>query len=275
MKVVLFCGGQGMRLREYAENVPKPMVPLGNRPVLWHVMKYYAHFGHRDFILCLGYKGDVIKEYFLNYNEAYSNDFVLSNGGKTVELLESDIDDWRITFVDTGLRSSIGERLLAVQRHLGEDELFLANYADCLTDAPLDEVVDDLVVRDRLASFLCVCPRQTFHVVAHDERQVVSRIEDVTQSGLRINGGYFVLRREVFEYLREGEELVVEAFQRLIEKEELVCYPYDGFWAPMDTLKDKQDLEALFDRGNPPWALWETGGASPPGGPVGRHEDER
>ena len=124
MKVVLFCGGMGMRMREYSEAVPKPMVPIGYRPILWHVMKYYAHYGHKDFILCLGYKADVIKNYFRNYDECVSNDFVLSGGGKNLELLNSDIDDWRITFVDTGLTANIGQRLKAVEKHLQDEEVF-------------------------------------------------------------------------------------------------------------------------------------------------------
>ena len=126
MKVVLFCGGQGMRIRDYSESVPKPLIRIGYRPILWHVMKYYAHFGHRDFILCLGYKADVIKNYFLQYDECLSNDFVLSKGGKGVKLLAKDIHDWRITFVDTGLTSNVGMRLKAVQEHLKGEKYFLA-----------------------------------------------------------------------------------------------------------------------------------------------------
>src|SRR5262245_41485177 len=118
MKVVLFCGGLGMRLREYAENVPKPLVPLGYRPMIWHIMKYYAHFGHTDFILCLGYRGDLLKQYFLNYDECISNDFTLSQGGAVRHLSSTDIQDWRITFVDTGLNANIGERLMAVRSHV-------------------------------------------------------------------------------------------------------------------------------------------------------------
>src|SRR5574341_155527 len=130
MKVVLFCGGLGMRLREYSEAVPKPMVPVGYRPIVWHLMRYYAHYGHKDFILCLGYKADAIKNYFLQYDETVSNDFVLSQGGGKVELLGSDISDWKITFVDTGLTTNIGQRLRAVEKHLKDEEVFLANYAD-------------------------------------------------------------------------------------------------------------------------------------------------
>ena len=122
MKVVLFCGGLGTRLREHSDTIPKPLVNIGHRPILWHLMRYYAHYGHKDFILCLGYRGDLIREYFLNYNECISNDFVLSDGGKKIELLSRDLDDWRITFVDTGLQSNIGQRLLRVRKFLeGED----------------------------------------------------------------------------------------------------------------------------------------------------------
>ena len=123
MKVVLFCGGLGMRMREYSEEIPKPMVKIGYRPILWHIMKYYSYFGHKDFILCLGYKGDIIKDYFLNYNECISNDFVLSQGGKKLQLLSSDIEDWNITFVDTGLSSNIAQRLKAVEKYLEGEEI--------------------------------------------------------------------------------------------------------------------------------------------------------
>ena len=142
MKVVLFCGGLGMRIREAGENVPKPMVTIGYRPIVWHLMKYYAHYGHKEFILCLGYRGDVIKNYFLNYTETLSNDFVLSEGGKKLELLKSDIQDWKITFVDTGLSSNIGMRLKAVERLVGNDREFLANYSDGLSNLPLDVHVE-------------------------------------------------------------------------------------------------------------------------------------
>src|SRR3990172_6091616 len=134
MKVVLFCGGLGLRLRDFSETIPKPMIPIGYRPILWHLMKYYAHFGHRDFILCLGWRGDVIKEYFLNYNECMFNNFVLSAGGAQVDVLNRDIQDWSITFVDTGISSSVGQRLKAVESYLDGEDVFLANYSDCFTD---------------------------------------------------------------------------------------------------------------------------------------------
>jgi len=258
MKVVLFCGGQGLRLRDYAETLPKPMVPIGPRPVLWHVMRYYAHFGYKDFILCLGYKADVIKEYFLRYNEALSNDFVMSEGGRSVEMLRTDIQDWRITFVDTGLQASVGERLWAIRRTLENEDLFLANYADVLTDARMDELVADFVGRDQTAGFLSVRPRYTFHVVESGDDGRVSGIRNVAESDIWINGGHFMLRPSIFDYMEPGDELVERPFDRLIEANRLVAYRYEGFWAPMDTLKDMQTLEAMYEGGQPPWTLWRS-----------------
>ena len=263
MKVVLFCGGLGLRLREHSERVPKPMVPIGYRPILWHVMKYYAHYGHKDFVLCLGYKADVVKQYFLEYNEALSNDFVLdgnggSGGGSSrVELLGSDIHDWRITFADTGLQANIGQRLRAVQRHVADEEVFLANYGDVLTDAPLPELVDDFLRKDKVAAFVAVKPTYTFHVVSMEDDGTVERIDDVRVADIWINGGYMILRQDIFDYLGDGEELVQEPFQRLIKQDLLCAYRYEGFWAPMDTLKDLQQLESMHETGQAAWAVWQ------------------
>ena len=260
MKVVLFCGGLGLRLRDHSERIPKPMVRIGYRPILWHVMKYYAHHDHKDFVLCLGYKADVIKQYFLHYDEALSNDFVLDgNGGNgnRVELLSSDIHDWRITFADTGLQANIGQRLKAAERFVADENVFLANYGDVLTDAPLTDLVDDFIHRDKVAAFLSVKPTYTFHVVSTKDDGVVERIDDVTVADIWINGGYMILRREIFDYIGEGEDLVQEPFQRLVKQDLLLTYRYEGFWAPMDTLKDLQHLESLYESGRPGWAVWQ------------------
>ena len=258
MKVVLFCGGEGLRLPEQAEAVPKPMITVGYRPILWHVMKYYAHWGYSDFVLCLGYKADVVKDYFLRYDEALSNDFVLSEGGRRLELLNTDIHDWRITFADTGLHTNIGQRLLAARRYLRDEELFCANYADGLTDAPLPELVEDFKRQGKVAAFLSVRPRYSFHLVARDDDDVVTGITDVHGTDLWMNGGFFIFRQEIFDYLREGEDLVEEPFRRLIKEDQLLAYQYEGFWMPMESLKDLQNLQALHDSGAPPWAPWLT-----------------
>jgi glucose-1-phosphate cytidylyltransferase len=257
MKVVLFCGGLGTRIRDYSENVPKPLVPIGSRPILLNLMRYYAHYGHKDFVLCLGYRADAIKQYFLEYNEALSNDFVLTKGGREVELLQRDIDDWTITFVDTGLHSNIGERLLAVQKHLAGEEVFLANYSDGLSDLHLPGYVDTFLRSDCVAQLLSVPAPHAFHIVESDSNALVRGLVHVGESSVRINGGFFVFRREIFDYIRPGEELVLEPFRRLIEKSKLRAHPYDGFWASMDTFKDKQRFEDLLARGQAPWQVWK------------------
>jgi glucose-1-phosphate cytidylyltransferase len=256
MKVVLFCGGQGLRIRDYSETIPKPMVPLGSRPILWHLMKYYAHFGHRDFILCLGWKGNVIREYFLNYNECLTNDFVLRGGNKGVELLNSDIDDWTITFADTGNTANIGQRLKVVEKYLEGEEVFLANYADGLTDLYLADLIEFAQQRQATATFLCVRTRQSLHRVEVNSDGRVSRFEPMDRSDTWINGGYFVLRREIFDCLREGEELVEEPFRRLIAAGRLAAMKHEGFWRCMDTHKDKQLLDDICAGGNAPWEVW-------------------
>jgi len=257
MKVVLFCGGLGMRMRSGTDAMPKPMMPIGSRPVLWHIMKYYAHFGHTEFILCLGYGATAVKDYFLEYKETHSNDFVLSNGCNDVELLSTDVSDWRVTFVDTGMDTAIGERLRRVRKHLGGDEMFLANYGDVLTDAPLDEMVDALAASDAVGSLLAVDPQDSFHVVKIDPDGNLEGIEPVADMEMRINGGYFVLRQGIFDYLDEGDDLVMNGCVRAAKDGRFRAVRYDGFWAPMDTLKERAQLEELHRSGRSPWALWE------------------
>jgi glucose-1-phosphate cytidylyltransferase len=256
MKVVLFCGGLGMRIREAGENIPKPLVTIGYRPILWHVMKYYAHFGHKDFVLCLGYRGDTIKNYFLNYNECLSNDFVLSEGGKRLELMGSDTHDWRITFVETGTQSNIGQRLKAVERIVRDEPEFLANYSDGLSDLSLPDQLEQFRRQDAVASFVSVKPNLSYHLVNAEPDGLVTAIEDIQRTPVRINGGFFIFRQEIFTHLREGEELVCEPFQRLVAQGRLRAHRHDGFWRSMDTFKDRQQLEDIYARGDAPWEIW-------------------
>lgn len=260
MKVVLFCGGFGMRMRGYSESIPKPMVSIGYRPVLWHVMKYYAHFGHKDFILCLGWKANIIKDYFLKYDECLSNDFVFSGGGRSVNLISRDIEDWNITFCDTGTSASIGERLLSVREHLGEDETFLANYTDGLSDLPLPRLVDFHQRNNSTATFVSVRPTQSFHKVEADEAGRVHRVRAISDANVWMNGGFFVFSRAVFDQLRPGEDMVDDAFGRLIERGECYSMKHDGFWGCMDTYKEMQQLQDMYDNGNTPWMVWDKGG---------------
>jgi len=256
MKVVLFCGGLGLRMRSSDDSAPKPMMPIGHRPVLWHVMRYYAHFGHTDFILCLGYGARAVKDYFLSYHEAHSNDFVLTKGGEHIELLSSDISEWSITFIDTGIDTAIGERLRRVRRYLDDDEIFLANYGDVLTDAPLNDIIDDVAASDVAGSLLAVPPQDSFHVVDINSASRITAFTPAAEMNMRINGGYFVLKQDIFEYLYEGEDLVMNACVRAAEDGRMLAIPYDGFWAAMDTLKERSGLEELYRIGQSPWAVW-------------------
>jgi glucose-1-phosphate cytidylyltransferase len=260
MKVVLFCGGAGMRLRGYSEDVPKPMVTVGARPVLWHVMKYYAHFGHKEFILCLGYKAEVIKKYFLEYEESVSNDFVFSEGGRNLEFMQRDIDDWKITFVDTGLHATIADRLRFVEPHLDGEEIFLANYSDGLTDFPLPKLIQEFSSSNSYASFLSVQPRSSsLDTVQMNEEGTVKSIKCMKDADIWVNGGYFVLRKDVFRYISPGEELIYQPFQRMIGEGKVWSHRYDGFWQCMDTFRDKQILDEFEASGNAPWRLWKNG----------------
>jgi glucose-1-phosphate cytidylyltransferase len=256
VKVVLFCGGLGTRLREFSETIPKPLVNVGYRPMIWHLMRYYAHFGHKDFVLCLGYRGDMVREFFLKYEETMTNDFTFSNGGRTIETHGDDIQDWRITFVDTGLHSNIGQRLVRVKKYIGGEDLFLANYSDGLSDLPLDNVVNDFTKRDAVAGFASVRSPQSFHAVMADDNGVVTGLEPINQGALWLNGGYFVFRRQIFDYIEDGEELVEEPFQRLCAKRALVTYRHEGFWQSMDTFKDKITFDRMEARGRCPWMVW-------------------
>ena len=258
MKVVLFCGGLGTRLREHSETIPKPLVNIGVRPIIWHLMRYYAHFGHKDFVLALGYRGEMVRDYFLNYQESLSNDFTLSDGGRRVELHRSDVQDWKITFVDTGLHSNIGDRLLRVRKYLEDEPAFLANYSDGLSNVPIDRMIADFESKAVVAMFAGVRGWNSFHTVDATDDGFATRISPMADAELLINGGYFVLRRDIFDYIEKGDELVEQPFQRLIERRLLGVYRHTGFWRAMDTFKDKITFDRMAARGDCPWMLWDS-----------------
>jgi glucose-1-phosphate cytidylyltransferase len=239
------------------DDVPKPMQMVGPRPLLWHVMRYYAHYGHKDFILCLGHGASHIKDYFLRYQEAASNDFVLRDGH--VELLHSDISDWSITFVDTGLESPIGERLRRVRSFVGDEEYFLANYADVLTDASMNDMIAKFRASGAAASMLLVPPQQSFHCVAVSDGGEVKGITPVAELSIWVNGGFFVLTQEVFDLLPPGGDLVADACVALAGQGRLFGYKHNGFWKPADTFKERAELDAGYHHGDRPWMLWEHG----------------
>jgi glucose-1-phosphate cytidylyltransferase len=252
MKVVLFCGGLGMRLREHAENIPKPLVHVGLRPILWHVMKYYAHFGHTDFIICLGWKGDQIKQYFKKHAAVSSG----SANGHSDGTLHRDLANWNIQFVDTGLNANVGQRLHAGKPYLAGEEVFLANYADGLSDLPLPQFIEQFHRRQATAAFIAVRPHQSWHSVDIADDGAVEDVQPINNGSVWMNGGFFVLSHRIFDVLHEGEELVEQPFRRLIDVRKLLAYKYDGFWSCMDTYKDKQCLEDLVAAGNTPWEVW-------------------
>ncbi len=257
MKVVLFCGGLGMRMRDGSSAGPKPMATVGERPLLWHVMRYYAHFGHTDFVLCLGYGASAVKHFFLNYDEATSNDFVLEGCDRKVTLFKTDISDWRITFVDTGLHSSIGERLRRVRRFVEDEPMFMANYADVLTDAPLPDMIERFEAGDAAVSLLAVPPQSSHHAVDIDDDGVITQVTPMRDLRHWENGGYFLMRPEIFDELREDEDLVEDAIVRLVRRGRVAAYPYKGYWTPADTVKERVLLEELYQRADCPWMLWD------------------
>jgi glucose-1-phosphate cytidylyltransferase len=263
MKTVLFCGGLGTRIRDYSENVPKPMIPIGGKPIIWHLMSYYSQYGHKDFVLCLGYKANVIKEFFLNYQPHIYADCVVSGCGTNVETLGDPEQDWRVTMIDTGVWRNIGERLFAVRQHVEDEEMFLANYSDGLSDVDLPAMIDVFKRSGKIACFVAARPNFSLHLVEMDAAGKVGGIRATQEADLWVNGGFFVFRSQIFDYLRNGEELVEEPFQRLIEDDQLMAFKHEGFFRPMDTLKDKEILEDLVEQGRMPWRVGGPGSAFP------------
>jgi glucose-1-phosphate cytidylyltransferase len=257
MKVVLFCGGLGMRMRDGVTSGPKPMAMVGERPLLWHVMRYYAHFGHKDFIVCLGYGANAVKDFFLNYDETRSNDFVIENGTHDVKLFRTDISEWRITLIDTGLNSPIGERLRRVRRFVEDEPIFLANYADVLTNAQLPDMIERFEASDAIVGLLAVPPQSSHHVVDIDDNGLITQVTAMQDLRQWENGGYFVMRPEIFDHLNEGEDLVEDAVMRLVPQRRVLAYPYKGYWSPADTVKERVQLEEMYHRGTCPWMIWD------------------
>jgi glucose-1-phosphate cytidylyltransferase len=216
-------------------------------------MHYYSQYGHKDFVLCLGYKANVIKNFFLDYRPHSYSDCVVSPFGQRVEILGDSEPDWRVTLIDTGIWRNIGERLWAVRKHVAGEEMFLANYSDGLCDVDLTAMIEAFRDSGKTACFLAVRPSFSVHLVVINEAGKVKCIESAQNANLWINGGFFIFRSTIFDYMREGEELVEQPFQRLIEADQLMAHKHEGFWRPMDTLKDKQVLEDLAEHGTMPW----------------------
>lgn len=258
MKVVILCGGQGTRLRELTEVIPKPMVEVGDRPILWHIMKTYSHYGFKDFVLCLGYKGDVIRNYFLQY-DLLNSDFTVELGTKRVTLHNSyhDEHEWRVCLRETGLNAMTGGRLKRIA-DLIDDDTFMLTYGDGVADVDIDAVLSFHRRMGRIATVTAVRPSARFGELRLDGDLAVSFQEKPQVEAGWINGGFFVFDRRVFDYI-DGDDCVLERepLSRLAAEGQLAVYRHDGYWRCMDTLRDAESLNHEWAAGNPRWAVWQ------------------
>ena len=254
--VVILCGGRGTRLQEETEFKPKALVEIGGRPILWHLLRIYHHHGYYRFILCLGYKGNMIKEYFLNY-AAMSNDFTLRlrSGAQQIWSHTDNIEDWEITFVDTGLDTQTGGRLYRI-RHLIHEPFFLANYCDGLGDVDLDALVEFHTRHGKLATVTGFHPRSRFGIVRIDETGIVNYWQEKPIMSDLTSGGYFVFNRGVFDHLDADCILEQAPLQNLAKDQQLALFPHHGAWHCMDTYKEAVTLNEMWVRGKAPWKVW-------------------
>lgn len=258
MKAVILCGGQGTRIRDVADNIPKPMIPLGNLPILWHIMKYYSMWGHKEFVLCLGYKGMAIKDFFLNY-EAHTRDFTLHLGkSKTVEYHTiHDESDWSVTLADTGLGAMTGARIARIRKYVGGED-FMLTYGDGVGDVDLDRLLEFHRSHGKILTVTGVRPPGRFGELVDVNGQVVEFNEKPQATGGRISGGFFVANSRLFDYLDDREELVFEQepMRKLVADGQLMVFEHDGFWQPMDTYRDYMYLNGLVEKDEAPWIKW-------------------
>jgi len=260
MKVVILCGGQGTRIRDVADNIPKPMIPVNGLPILWHIMKYYAHWGHLQFVLCLGYKADVIKDFFLNY-EAHTRDFTIKLGAVHSIDYHTDHDEsnWEVTLADTGLDAMTGARIRKIKKYVADDEHFMLTYGDGVGDVDIEKLVAFHKSHGKILTVTGVRPPGRFGELMHDDSGLVNEFNEKPQaSGGQISGGFFVCRREIFDYLDDKDDLVfeVEPMRRLVKDGQMMVYEHDGFWQPMDTYRDYMYLNGLCAKGEAPWLIW-------------------
>lgn len=260
MKVIILCGGYGTRIRDVADNIPKPMISVGGVPILWHIMKYYAHFGHNEFTLCLGYKSNVIKDFFLNY-EALTRDFTISLGSsKSIEFhTEHTESDWKVTLAETGLDAMTGARLRRVQKYVADEENFMLTYGDGVGDVDLDKLLEFHQAHGKVLTVTGVRPPGRFgELVSSASGQVTEFNEKPQATGGRISGGFFVCKREIFDYLEDRQDLVFEQqpLRQLVKDGQMMVFEHDGFWQPMDTHREFQLLNSLVESGKAPWVVW-------------------
>lgn len=259
MRTIILCGGFGTRIRNATEDIPKPMIPIGGFPILWHIMKYYAHWGYKEFILCLGYKGHLIKDYFLNY-EAHSRDFTLTLGKNKSVAYHDDKrgSGWEITFADTGLNTLTGARIKRIQKYLEGQENFMLTYGDGVGDIDLEKLVKFHLSHKKILTVSGVRPPGRFGELRADSNKKVTEFNEKPQATAgRISGGFFVCRKELFDYLDDREDLMFEQepIKELVRKGQMMMYEHDSFWQPMDTYRDYQLLNSLYEKGGAPWVV--------------------
>ncbi|MEL4894913.1 glucose-1-phosphate cytidylyltransferase [Crocosphaera sp. Alani8] len=260
MKTVILCGGFGTRIRDVADNIPKPMIPIGDKPIIWHIMKYYASWGHKDFVLCLGYKGQSIKDFFLNY-EASTSDFTLTLGnGSQIDYHNSHSEaEWRITLAETGLNTLTGSRIKKVQKYLVDEKNFMLTYGDGVGSIDIERLIDFHLSHGKIMTVSGVRPPGRFGELEVGESNAIKGFNEKPQaSGGRISGGYFVCRQEIFKYLDEqgNQTLEREPMENLAHEGQMMMYKHDGFWQPMDTYRDYNLLNGLIQKGEAPWIRW-------------------
>lgn len=258
IKVVILCGGFGTRLKEETEFRPKPLVEIGNRPIIWHIMNLYSYYGFNNFILCLGYKGEMIKDYFLNY-ELMINDFTINLNSKRQIIYHDDEtqqkQDWNVTLVDTGLETGTGGRVKRIEKFIYEDT-FMLTYGDGVADINIGKVLEFHKKMDKIGVLSAVHPPSRFGVIEHDGQSLVRGFKEKPYLDGLINGGFFVFKREFFNYLNEGSVLEKEPLGKLTQENQLATYVHPGFWKCMDTFKDARELNHLWNNGEAPWKIW-------------------
>ncbi|KUG24157.1 glucose-1-phosphate cytidylyltransferase [hydrocarbon metagenome] len=261
MPVVILCGGMGTRIRDVSENIPKPMIPIGGRPILWHIMKIYGHYGFNRFILCLGYKGEIIKEFFLNYY-AMVNDVTvdLSKPNGYAYHDTKDIENWEVTLVDTGANTMTGARIARIKRFLDNDENFMLTYGDGLADIDISKLLLFHESHDKLVTITGVHPASRFgEMVVESDGKISSFAEKPQVSEGRINGGFFVMRTAFIDrYLSEDPHLILEQYPltQCTKDNQLMAFNHDGYWQPMDTSREYEAINSLWDKGKAPWKVW-------------------
>ena len=260
MKTVILCGGYGTRIRDVSDDLPKPMIPIGGLPILWHVMKYYASYSFKDFVLCLGYKGRAIKDFFLNY-EAYTRDCRVTLGrNQSIEFhTNHEETDWRITLAETGLETMTGGRVRKIQKYISNDEHFLLTYGDGVSNVDLNALLEFHQHHGRILTVTGVRPLGRFGEIMADEEGLVTEFNEKPQATEgRISGGFFVCRRELFDYLDDRDNLVFEQepMKALVRDRQLAVYEHDDFWQCMDTYRDWQFLNKLLEQEQAPWVIW-------------------